>query len=207
MSVFIWILLFLVCWVLGAFILRTAWQATRNQTPVAGSWTVKSGEHSGGGNEVLGLWLLGVVLFVAPFGVYALFGHGGSIPTTPAAATTPDSPNTTEYRFTTPGDNIACVMRSTSGGDETLCDVQKKTWSSPKKPASCAASWGKRVSLTSQGASFACGDGNILRERTVLKAGMSNTVGATTCTSTGVGVNCTLHEHGFQLSAAAYKIF
>jgi len=189
-------------------VLRAAWQATRNQTPVAGSWTVKSGEHSGGGNDVLGLWLLGVVLFVAPFGVYAVLGHGGSTPTTPAAATAPESPITTEYRFTTPGDNIACVMRSASGSSEmALCDVQKKTWSSPKKPASCVGNWGNRVSLTSEGASFECGDGNVLRERTVLKAGMSNTVGALTCTSTGSGVNCTLHEHGFQLSAAAYKIF
>lgn len=211
MRVFLWVLFFLICWALGTIALRAAWLATRTQTPVPGSLTVTSGEHSGAGTEVLGLWGLGVALFLAPFGAFALLGHGG--PSSTAASSTPTAPTETsvapssEYRFTTTDDNIACVMRADASGESVRCDIQRKSWAAPPKPATCRDNWGNSLLLTAEGPSMMCAADNVLRDRTVLRAGAADTVGGLTCSSTGAGVQCALRGHGFRLSAAVFNTF
>jgi hypothetical protein len=108
--------------------------------------------------------------------------------------------------FQSPSQNIGCAM--SLGG--IRCDIARKEWSPPPKPANCPLDWGYGVSLDKRGkASFICAGDTALMIGPVLPYGESKRRGRFRCTSKVSGVRCVnlRNGHGFFLSKQRVQLF
>ena len=117
--------------------------------------------------------------------------------------------------FASPSGNIACVV--TSSGDSELvargvrCDIDKRDWSPPPRPADCELDYGHGVVLgVGEAAEILCaGDTTIGRDGEPLAYGDAITTGLLRCESAQSGITCRDVEsgHGFSISREAYHLF
>jgi hypothetical protein len=110
--------------------------------------------------------------------------------------------------FRSPSGNIGCVMFE--GG--ARCDIRKREWSPPSRPASCPeqVDFGQGLSVDHTGeASFVCaGDTALDPSATELGYGEASELGGTQCISRSEGITCANHSgHGFFISTQSYKLF
>jgi hypothetical protein len=110
--------------------------------------------------------------------------------------------------FRSPSGNIGCVMFE--GG--ARCDIRKREWSPPSRPASCPeqVDFGQGLSVDHTGeASFVCaGDTALDPSATPLEYGEASEMGGTQCISRSEGITCANHSgHGFFVSIQSYKLF
>lgn len=129
---------------------------------------------------------------------------------TTTTTTTNPSPPTKVVRlkfFKTATRNIGCAM----SGDSVRCDIRKRSWSPPPKPADCDVDWGQGVAVDQSGkADFVCaGDTTLDPTFPTLAYGEDSRVGDFNCASRESGVTCTnlSTEHGFLLNQERYKLF
>jgi hypothetical protein len=110
--------------------------------------------------------------------------------------------------FRSPTGNIGCAMFE--GG--ARCDIRKRDWSPPPRPASCPeeVDFGQGLAVSRTGrASFVCaGDTALDPTGKPLAYGEVSELGGTECISRSEGVTCANHSgHGFFISIQSYKIF
>nr|WP_221378600.1 DUF6636 domain-containing protein [Actinoplanes polyasparticus] len=127
-------------------------------------------------------------------------GFGGPGPT-PVEAAVVD-----EAMFRTPSQNIACALNDS----EVRCDIVRKTWKPPAKPADCELDWGNGLAVTGGRVTFTCaGDTLVGTSETTLEYGQALRSGSVRCDSENVGLTCKDDEtgHGFTLAASRYTLF
>ena len=117
------------------------------------------------------------------------------------------SPAATLRFFHSPSRNIDCLVTS----DYARCDIQRFTFTPPRKPAGCGEDWGFSLSVkrTSRRGAFAC-VGDTIREPSAptLAYGRSVSVGGMRCTSRTDGVRCVnRRRHGFLVARARFRLF
>jgi hypothetical protein len=110
--------------------------------------------------------------------------------------------------FRSPSGNIGCVMFE--GG--ARCDIRKRDWSPPSRPASCPeqVDFGQGLSVEHTGeASVVCaGDTTLDPSATELAYGEASELGGTQCISRSEGITCANHSgHGFFISTQSYNLF
>ena len=125
------------------------------------------------------------------------------------AAPTPSANVTkkvTEANFRTPSKNIGCFLSA----DSARCDIVKKRWAPPAKPADCELDWGNGVAVGRDGAAtFTCAGDTVLGAREELAYGQSLRAGDFVCDSSSVAMRCSnvASGHGFTLSVQQYDLF
>jgi hypothetical protein len=128
-------------------------------------------------------------------------------PNVPSGAGLPSrSPALSVSRFDAAGGNIGCRI---SGGS-VRCDVARRVWSPPRKPASCHAAWGQGLMIGSSGASFfVCARSSVLDPTgTYIKPGYDDKVGSVTCQVRRFGVTCFESDgRGFFVGRTGYTRF
>jgi hypothetical protein len=129
----------------------------------------------------------------------------GAAPTsvTPSANVTK---KVTEANFRTPSKNIGCYLSA----DSARCDIVKKSWAPPAKPANCELDWGNGVSVDQDGAAtFTCAGDTMLGAREELAYGQSLQAGDFVCDSSRAAMRCSnvTSGHGFTLSVQQYDLF
>jgi hypothetical protein len=111
--------------------------------------------------------------------------------------------------FRSPTGNIGCVLID---GD-ARCDIAQRSWSPPKRPASCPSivDFGQGLEMQATGdPGFVCaGDTSRDPSSPSLGYGIASKVGPFECVSRSSGMTCTrtTDGHGFFLSIQAYRIF
>lgn len=110
--------------------------------------------------------------------------------------------------FRSPSGNIGCAMFE----GVARCDIRKRDWSPPARPARCPdeVDFGQGLTVSHDGrASFVCaGDTTLLPSGTALGYGEASELGGTICMSSSSGITCANHAgHGFFISIGSYKIF
>jgi len=141
-------------------------------------------------------------------------GQGGSsssspLPSAHAGLGAPPSPSVTEVSeatFRTPSKNIACALTSTS----VRCDIVRKSWQPPAKPADCQLDWGSGMFIENGQANFVCaGDTVIGSATTTLAYGNALRSGVLLCDSESFALRCVDEKtgHGFTLAIAQYSLF
>jgi hypothetical protein len=121
----------------------------------------------------------------------------------------PPAPSVTEVDdaiFRTPSKNIACALTSKS----VRCDILRKDWKPPPKPADCVLDWGFGVFIENGRANFICaGDSVIGAATTTLAYGKALRSGHLLCDSESVALRCSDETtgHGFTLAVAQYSLF
>ena len=110
--------------------------------------------------------------------------------------------------FRSPSGNIGCIMFE--GG--ARCDIRKRDWSPPSRPASCPeqVDFGQGLTVAHTGkASFVCaGDTALNPSAPQLAYGEASELGGTQCISSSDGITCANHSgHGFFVSIQSYKLF
>jgi hypothetical protein len=112
-----------------------------------------------------------------------------------------------EAIFRTPSKNIGCTLSATS----VRCDIGRRDWASPSKPADCDLDYGNGLYLEKdKKAGFTCAGDSLLGATTeVLQYGYALRAGDFTCDSESVAVRCTNQRngHGFTLSVQNYVLF
>ena len=125
---------------------------------------------------------------------------------------TPSEPPTRIVKletFQSPSGNIGCMLIA----GIARCDIEKRSWSPPARPASCpnVVDFGQGLELGGAGpARFVCA-GDTARDVTSAKLayGSGSQVGSFICVSRPSGVTCTNRHngHGFFISIQSYRIF
>jgi hypothetical protein len=113
---------------------------------------------------------------------------------------------TASFAFSTPSRNIGCYVSS----DSARCDIQKKTWTAPPKPADCDLDFGNGVAVVkTEKATVVCAGDTVPGAKEVLEYGEVVRVGSFLCDSESSGVRCTNEDsgHGFTVSRQAYTLF
>jgi hypothetical protein len=113
---------------------------------------------------------------------------------------------TAAYDFVTPSKNIGCYVSAESA----RCDIAKKSWTAPPRPADCELDWGNGVSVGAEGAgSIVCAGDTVLGGSQTLPYGDAVRVGEFVCESASDGVRCVngASSHGFTLSRRSYTVF
>jgi hypothetical protein len=110
--------------------------------------------------------------------------------------------------FRSPSGNIGCIMFE--GG--ARCDIRKRDWAPPARPASCPeqVDFGQGLTVGHTGqASFVCaGDTALDPSAPQLAYGEASELGGTQCISSSDGITCANHSgHGFFVSIQSYKLF
>ena len=158
----------------------------------------------------------------ALLGLLALGGCGGSTKTvsvggSPAEGNATASKTTTELTgpvvhlsaFRSPTGNIGCML---SAG-QARCDIERRSWSPPARPASCPAvvDFGQGLEMGTIGASrFVCAGDTVRDPKSpVLPYGSTSISGSFDCISATNGMTCTRPSdgHGFFLSIQTYRLF
>ncbi|WP_250027261.1 DUF6636 domain-containing protein [Paractinoplanes maris] len=127
-------------------------------------------------------------------------GFGGPEPA-PVEATVVD-----EAMFRTPSQNIACALTPS----EVRCDIVRKSWKPPAKPADCELDWGNGLVVTGGKAIFTCaGDTLVGTSDTTLAYGEAMRAGSVRCDSSDAGLTCKDEKtgHGFSLASSRYTLF
>lgn len=119
----------------------------------------------------------------------------------------PASRASTLTSFRSPTGNIGCHL----GANFARCDIQRRTWSSPPKPAECDLDWGQgvEVSAASPAVIVCAGDTALDPSAPVLSYGQAAQVGSTECLSREDGVVCVRNGtgHGFFVARERYVLF
>jgi hypothetical protein len=111
--------------------------------------------------------------------------------------------------FRSPSGNIGCII--VDGG--ARCDISKRNWSPPPRPASCSTvvdfGQGLAVNPSGRGRFVCAGDTTRDPQATPLAYGEDSTVGSVTCASRTEGITCTNTNtrHGFFIAVQGYRIF
>jgi hypothetical protein len=127
----------------------------------------------------------------------------------PTTATQPAAVTVHLSDFRSPSGNIGCIILS--GG--ARCDISKRNWSPPARPASCSTvvDFGQGLAVNPSGPGrFVCaGDTALNPQATPLPYGQDSSVGSVTCASTTAGVTCTNTNtgHGFFIAVQGYRVF
>ncbi|MCO8271907.1 hypothetical protein M1L60_15030 [Actinoplanes sp. TRM 88003] len=111
-----------------------------------------------------------------------------------------------EAMFRTPSQNIACALTES----EVRCDIVRKTWKPPAKPADCELDWGNGLVVSGGEATFTCaGDTLVGTSETTLEYGQALRSGTVRCDSDSAGLTCKDDEtgHGFTLAQSRYTLF
>jgi hypothetical protein len=167
---------------------------------------------------------LAVLVAIASALALASCGGGGdttivksivSEPTTSTATTTTTSSSTTvpahlaHYRsFQSASGDIGCA----ASGGTVRCDIQKRSWNPPPRPASCPdeVDFGQGIEVGSGRAQFVCaGDTTLNPSAPKLPPGRATSSGDIDCTAIANLITCTnqVTGHGFAMSGASYKLF
>ena len=114
-------------------------------------------------------------------------------------------PSAATRQFTLPSKNIGCRVST----EAARCDIDKKTWKPPAKPADCQQAWGNAITVTAQEAAMTCAGDTVMGSTEILAYGKAAQVGDFVCTSASAGVRCTHAPsgHGFTLARLEYTIF
>jgi hypothetical protein len=110
--------------------------------------------------------------------------------------------------FRSPSGNIGCIMFE--GG--ARCDIRKRDWAPPSRPASCPEQvdfgQGLTVGHTGQASLVCAGDTALDPSAPQLGYGEASELGGTQCISSSEGITCANHSgHGFFVSIQSYKLF
>ena len=111
-----------------------------------------------------------------------------------------------EATFQTPSANITCHLTSSV----VRCDIGRKTWRPPPKPADCKLAWGNGLFLDTDRAGLTCAGDTLLGAATeTLAYGTGRQAGDIRCESAASGLTCRNDKsgHGFTLAAAVYTTF
>ena len=101
--------------------------------------------------------------------------------------------------FRSPSGNIGCYILS----DGVRCDIVRRDWEPPPKPASCELDYGHGLSVGRRGRGrFVCAGDTALNNGRKLHYGASIARGRFRCTSLRSGMRCVNERngHGFKLS-------
>lgn len=134
--------------------------------------------------------------------------------TTTEATTTTKRPSTAPIRtrrltsFRTPTGNIGCILL----GGTARCDIDKRQWSPPARPAACSDEvyYGQGLEVTRSGRGRVVCAGDTARDPSapVLAYRTAAKVGPLRCVSRTSGVTCTNGKgHGFTISVQRYRLF
>jgi hypothetical protein len=130
-------------------------------------------------------------------------GLGDRATSGPTAATVRD---VDQLIFLTPSRNIGCDLRA----DMVRCDIGRKDWAPPAKPADCGLDWGNGVYVEKTGrANFTCAGDSLLGGTTVLLPyGQAVRAGAFVCDSELAALHCQNEKtgHGFTLAIRDYHL-
>jgi hypothetical protein len=160
--------------------------------------------------------LAGCSLSSSPSGTPAA-GASSSPVTTPSArtglgaASSPVAPSPVvtvvkDANFQSPSKNITCVLTTSA----VRCDIIRKTWTAPTRPASCQLDWGNGMYLNEGEAGFVCAGDTVVGTATmVLPYGTSLQAGNVRCDSGNAALRCmdNSSQHGFTLAVADYNLF
>lgn len=127
-------------------------------------------------------------------------GFGGPAGAVPAVADIDD------VIFQTPSRNIFCHL----GRSGARCDIIRRSWKPPAKPADCELDWGNGMYLSSGKAGITCtGDSLIAAATTTLEYGQAYRSGDVLCRSDATGLTCKDETtgRGFTLAVARYSLF
>lgn len=108
--------------------------------------------------------------------------------------------------FRTPSKNIFCDLT----GSLVRCDIVRKTWTPPPKPADCELDWGNGLTLEAGKVDVTCtGDSLVGAATQTLEYGSALRAGDIQCESESSGLTCMSDKtgHGFTLAAARYALF
>ena len=108
--------------------------------------------------------------------------------------------------FRTPSGNIGFAMVE----GIARCDIRRREWSPPPRPASCELDWGQGIRVNNTGAAgFVCaGDTPFDPNALVLTYGRTSQIGQLRCASRKEGVTCSNSEgRGFFLGRDRYRLF
>ena len=111
--------------------------------------------------------------------------------------------------FESPTRNIGCVILD----GVARCDIVKRSWALPKRPASCPkeVDFGQGLMVSAAGAAriVCAGDTALDRRAPLLAYGESDVRGVLRCGSTTAGITCrsSTTGHGFFLSRERYRLF
>ncbi|MFF5293396.1 DUF6636 domain-containing protein [Paractinoplanes globisporus] len=111
-----------------------------------------------------------------------------------------------EVFFQTPSKNIFCSLTASA----VRCDIIRKTWTPPSKPADCELDWGNGMYIDDGKAGFTCtGDTLIGSATATLEYGKGYRSGSVQCASESTGLTCKDEKsgRGFTLAVARYGIF
>ncbi|WP_433369097.1 DUF6636 domain-containing protein [Actinoplanes sp. CA-142083] len=127
-------------------------------------------------------------------------GFGGPPP--PAV----DISDVGEEIFQAPSNNIFCSLTASA----VRCDIVRKTWAPPSKPADCELDWGNGMYIEAGKAGITCtGDTLIGSAKQTLDYGKGLRSGTVVCESVSTGLTCRDEKtkRGFTLAVARYSIF
>ena len=169
------------------------------------------------------------VILVLTFVVLMMLSRDGTTPEEPTAGATtgasieqsvepettpePSAPAETEApqalpAFALPSGNIWCTMSET----EATCTIVSFSYPAPTPPEGCAGTAGNLLTVTAEGAGFACMDGPAAGSPAgtpELAYGAGSTIGQMTCLSSKNGVFCRHNPSGagFSLARAGTQFF
>jgi hypothetical protein len=144
-------------------------------------------------------------------------GHAGmpSPPPTAARNAGPTAPSVAPAQirdvrqaiFLSPSRNIGCDLSASA----VRCDIGRRAWAAPAKPADCDLDWGNGVRLElGHPAVFLCaGDSLLGATKDILRYGHALRAGDFRCDSESAAMRCRNERtgHGFMLSAEDYKLY
>ena len=109
--------------------------------------------------------------------------------------------------FRSPSANIGCELVA----GFARCDIAKRNWSPPPRPANCPLDYGQglEVGRSGTGHLVCAGDTALNPQAMALGYGSSSRVDSITCASTTDGMTCTnnVTGHGFFISIQGYRTF
>jgi hypothetical protein len=111
-----------------------------------------------------------------------------------------------QANFQSPSKNITCDLAAGT----VRCEIVKRDWEPPPRPAACRLDWGQGMSIESGKPAFVCaGDTIIGTATTVLPYGSSLRAGSIQCDSGNAAMRCVdqKSQHGFTLSVQDYNLF
>jgi hypothetical protein len=112
-----------------------------------------------------------------------------------------------ELIFLTPSRNIGCDLQPAT----VRCDIGRKSWTPPPRPADCPLDWGNGVYLDrTKVATLNCAGDSLLGATSVVLAyGEAVRAGDILCDSEVAALHCENEKtgHGFTLSVQDYRLF
>jgi hypothetical protein len=111
--------------------------------------------------------------------------------------------------FASPSRNISCLIIDATA----RCDITARSWSPPRRPASCPkiVDFGQGLIVGATGAAglVCAGDTVMNPSARTLAYGQADVIGTLRCTSALSGVTCasTRTGHGFFISRQGYRLF